>query len=202
MITSCETSTSRRVRYPESAVRSAVSARPLRAPCVAMKYSSTDRPSRKFDLIGRGMISPLGLATRPRMPGDLPHLHHVSAGAGRDHHVDRVAPREVALHRPRDLVRRLGPDLDELLATLVVGDQAALVLLLDLLRLALVLVEDLLLARRGDHVADRDRDAGPGRPAEARLLERVERGRHLHLGVALGEVVDDRPTAASCRPPR
>ena len=33
-----------------------------------MKYSSTDRPSRKFDLIGRGMISPLGLATRPRMP--------------------------------------------------------------------------------------------------------------------------------------
>ena len=33
-----------------------------------MKYSSTDRPSRKFDLIGRGMVSPLGLATRPRMP--------------------------------------------------------------------------------------------------------------------------------------
>jgi hypothetical protein len=33
-----------------------------------MKYSSTERPSRKFDLIGRGMISPFGLATRPRMP--------------------------------------------------------------------------------------------------------------------------------------
>jgi hypothetical protein len=33
-----------------------------------MKYSSTDSPSRKFDLIGRGMISPFGLATRPRMP--------------------------------------------------------------------------------------------------------------------------------------
>jgi hypothetical protein len=33
-----------------------------------MKYSSTDRPSRKLDLIGRGMISPRGLATRPRIP--------------------------------------------------------------------------------------------------------------------------------------
>jgi hypothetical protein len=56
------------VRYPESAVRSAVSARPLRAPWVEMKYSSTDSPSRKLDVIGRGMVSPFGLETRPRMP--------------------------------------------------------------------------------------------------------------------------------------
>jgi len=49
-------------------VRSAVSARPLRAPCVEMKYSSTDRPSWKLDLIGRSMISPFGLAIRPRIP--------------------------------------------------------------------------------------------------------------------------------------
>ena len=67
-MTSCATSTSRRVRYPESAVRSAVSARPLRAPWVEMKYSTTDRPSRKLDLIGRGIVSPLGFDTRPRMP--------------------------------------------------------------------------------------------------------------------------------------
>ncbi len=33
-----------------------------------MKYSTTDRPSRKLDLIGRAMISPFGLATRPRIP--------------------------------------------------------------------------------------------------------------------------------------
>ena len=49
-------------------MRSAVSARPLRAPCVEMKYSSTSRPSMKLDLIGRSMISPFGLAMRPRMP--------------------------------------------------------------------------------------------------------------------------------------
>ncbi len=40
-----------------------------------MKYSSSDRPSRKFDLIGLSMISPMppvsffcGFAMRPRMP--------------------------------------------------------------------------------------------------------------------------------------
>ncbi len=40
-----------------------------------MKYSSTDRPSRKFDLIGLSMISPMppvsffcGFAIRPRIP--------------------------------------------------------------------------------------------------------------------------------------
>ena len=40
-----------------------------------MKYSSGERPSRKFDLIGLSMISPMppvsffcGFAIRPRMP--------------------------------------------------------------------------------------------------------------------------------------
>jgi hypothetical protein len=37
--TSCATSKSRRVRYPAFAVLSAVSERPLREPCVVMKYS-------------------------------------------------------------------------------------------------------------------------------------------------------------------
>ena len=73
--TSCATSTSRRVRYPASAVLRAVSARPFLAPWVEMKYSSAVRPSRKFDLIGDSMISPIcpvsffcGLAISPRIP--------------------------------------------------------------------------------------------------------------------------------------
>ena len=49
-------------------MRRAVSARPFRAPWVEMKYSSTDRPSRNDDRIGRGIISPRGLDTRPFMP--------------------------------------------------------------------------------------------------------------------------------------
>ena len=68
MMQSCATSTRRRVRYPEFAVLSAVSARPLRAPWVEMKYWSTDNPSRKLVVIGVSMISPEGLAMRPRMP--------------------------------------------------------------------------------------------------------------------------------------
>jgi hypothetical protein len=50
------------------AVLSAVSAKPLRAPCVELKYSSTVRPSLKLLMIGLSMISPDGLAIRPRMP--------------------------------------------------------------------------------------------------------------------------------------
>ena len=68
MITSWATSTRRRVRYPESAVFSAVSASPFRAPCVEMKYCCTVSPSRKFDVMGTSMISPDGLAISPRMP--------------------------------------------------------------------------------------------------------------------------------------
>ena len=45
-----------------------MSARPLRAPCVEVKYSSTVSPSRKFDVIGVSMISPDGFAMSPRMP--------------------------------------------------------------------------------------------------------------------------------------
>ncbi len=64
--------------------------------------------------------------------GDLADLSHVSASARVDDHVDRVGLLERRLHRLRDLDRGGVPDLDELLATLLVGDQAPLVLLLDL----------------------------------------------------------------------
>ena len=75
--------------------------------------------------------------------GDLTHLHDVSTGTRADHHVDRVERRRLheILHGLRDLVGRVGPDLDLLLAPLVVGDDAALVLALDLGGLALELLE-------------------------------------------------------------
>ena len=70
--------------------------------------------------------------------GDLPHLHHVSAGTRVDHDVDGVGLREVALHLLGDLAGRLGPDLHQLLTALLLGDHTAQVLLLDLLRVLLV----------------------------------------------------------------
>ena len=74
VITSWATSTRRRVRYPESAVRRAVSARPLRAPWVEMKYSRTVMPSRKLLRTGTSMIRPDGSAMRPRMAPSWPML--------------------------------------------------------------------------------------------------------------------------------
>jgi hypothetical protein len=69
MMQSCATSTRRpgedSRNWPSSAP---VSASPLRAPCVELKYSSTDSPSLKLEMIGLSMISPEGLAIRPRMP--------------------------------------------------------------------------------------------------------------------------------------
>src|SRR5215218_2457345 len=135
----------------------------------------------------------LRVGDEPSHTGDLADLHHVASGARVDHDPDRVGGREVVHHRLADLGPRAGPDLDELATTLDVGDDTALVLLLDLGGLGLVPVEDLPLGRRGHHVVDGDRDARAGGPVEARRLERVEGGRDLHLGVALGEVVDDRP---------
>ena len=74
-IVSWDTSTIRRVRYPASAVFSAVSANPFRAPCVEMKYSKTESPSLKLAKIGDSMSSPTppviffrGLAITPRIP--------------------------------------------------------------------------------------------------------------------------------------
>ena len=49
---------------------SAVSARPLRAPCVDKKYSFTERPSRKFATMGVSMMRPSGRVISPRMPAN------------------------------------------------------------------------------------------------------------------------------------
>ena len=60
--------------------------------------------------------------------GDLAHLLRVTSGAGVDHHVERVEGDGVegVLHGLPDLGVGRGPDLDLLLAPLVVGDDAPL----------------------------------------------------------------------------
>ena len=74
IITSWDTSTRRRVKYPASAVFNAVSAKPLRAPWVEIKYSNTESPSLKFERIGFSIICPpsapafCGFAIKPRIP--------------------------------------------------------------------------------------------------------------------------------------
>ena len=126
--------------------------------------------------------------------GDLAHLLRVTAGAGVHHHVERVEGDrgERLLHRPPDLGVRRGPDLDLLLAALVVGDDAAAELGLGLLGLLLVAVEDLLLVRRRLHVVDRDREPRPRREAETEVLDPVEALGHEDLRVVGRDLLDDR----------
>ena len=71
MITSWETSTSLLVRYPESAVRKAVSDSAFLAPLAAMKYSKMFSPSLKFPLIGISMTPlPETEDIRPLIPAN------------------------------------------------------------------------------------------------------------------------------------
>ena len=110
-----------------------------------MKYSSTVRPSRNEDLIGRGMNSPFGLVTRPFMPASVRGLGEVTRRARLDDRDDRVVLRVVLPQRLTDLFGRLLPDLDQLAVALVVVQSTALVLLFDPVGFLLVAVEDLLL---------------------------------------------------------
>ena len=72
-----------------------------------MKYSSTDRPSRKEALIGRGIYSPLELATTPFMPASDRTWIMLPAAPDCTIVRDRVVLREVGLHRLGDLLGRL-----------------------------------------------------------------------------------------------
>ena len=96
-----------------------------------MKYSSTVQALTEVGLDRARDDLALRVGHQATHRGDLPDLVHVSGGARVDHHEDRVRPVEVRLHRVADLAGRVGPDLDQLLAALVVGDQATLELLLD-----------------------------------------------------------------------
>ena len=86
----------------------------------------------KFALIGRSMISPFGFAIRPRMPASwriclneprAPELAIMKIGFSS---IERL------LHRVGDHVGPLRPDVDDALVPLLLRDQAALVLGLDL----------------------------------------------------------------------
>src|SRR5690606_11247818 len=113
----------------------------------------------------------LGVGHQSADTGDLADLHGVTAGTGVDHHPHRVVGGRVLLHVPGDLVGGLGPDVGQVLAALLVADQTALVLALDLLGFLLVGVEDLVLGRRRDHVADADGQTRAGGPVVPGVLE-------------------------------
>src|SRR5215208_6471237 len=114
----------------------------------------------------------------------------VAAGARVGHHVDRVQAPEVVLHRLLDLVLGLSPQPDHTLQPLVVGDEALVPLVLDLVDHALVALEDLLFLLGHDDVVLADRDAGLGGRVEPDPLHGVEELAHQLRRVA-GHVPGD-----------
>src|SRR5262249_10110885 len=95
----------------------------------------------RLDRAGNDLASPGGQEAAAAC--DLLPLHDVPSGARADHHVDRVELllAHLGLHRVTDARGGLAPDLDLLLAPLVVGDDAAVVLALDLVGLGLELLQ-------------------------------------------------------------
>src|SRR2546422_7518462 len=112
--------------------------------------------------------------------GELADLLLAAPGAGVGHHVDRVelaallAAFELAEHLLRDELGGVRPDVDDLVVALAVGDDAVLVLLLDLLHLLARRGDLPLLRRRDVHVVDADRQPRERRVAEPEVLQLVQ----------------------------
>ena len=143
-------------------------------------FTEVRRDRRLDDFAGR-------LGHQTAHTGQLPHLLLAATGTGVGHHQDRVErlaltlqPGHLAEHRLGDLLRSLGPDRDDLVVALAVGDQPLVELLLDLdLRLTCPLDYRGLLGGH-DHVINADGDACPSGLQEADLFQLVHQF-HGHI---------------------
>jgi hypothetical protein len=104
-------------------------------------------------------------------------MPHVSARTGVGDHPDRPLPIEAVEHVARDLVGRLAPDPNGLLVALVVGNEAAPELALDLRDARVRVLEDLALAGRNGHVLDPNRESCQRGVMEANRLDAVDQRR-------------------------
>ena len=105
---------------------------------------------------------------------ELADVALVPAGARRGHHRDRPERVEAGHHRVGHLGGRPLPDRDDLLVALVVGDQAALELAVDLVDLAVGRLEPGGLVARDLDVEHADRHPAAGRELEADALDPVD----------------------------
>ncbi len=134
--------------------------------------------------------------------GELTHLGRRTARARMRHHVDRVDVGVGALrrllgrgdflhHLLGDFFGRLRPGVDHLVVLLAMGDQAVIVLLLEILRQRTGGVDDLPLAVRHHHVVLAERDAGLERVVEAERHDAVAEDHRLLLAAVAIDLVDD-----------
>ena len=147
------------------------------------------RPDRGLDDLARG------LGHQPAHGGELLHLADIAAGAGLGHEVDgveipsslvgvdgellvvaRIAA--VMLQRldetPGDQLAAVGPQVQQLVVSLALGDRSRLVVPLHAVNLLLGLVDQLLLIGGQPDVGDPDREPRNRRYLEAQLLHVVQ----------------------------
>ena len=135
--------------------------------------------------------------------GELLHLRRRAAGAGVAHHVDRVDRlgrgrvilvdlhrRDAVHHLLGDLVGALRPGVDHLVVLLELGDQAVVVLLLELAHELVGLLDDLRLGVRDHHVVLAERDAGLEGVIEAERHDAVAEDHRLLLTAVAVDGVD------------
>src|SRR5690606_14874704 len=125
--------------------------------------------------------------------GQLSYLLGVTTGARLRHDEERVERHvrlEVLEHSILHLLGGVVPQLDHLLEPLVLGGEAALEALVDLVELDLGSCQQFLLLGRDGDVVDTDGDTRLGRQLEPVLLETVEESSRALRAEAL-EALDD-----------
>ncbi len=163
----------------------------------ALARAVRGRDRRLDDLAG-------GLGHQAAHARQLADLLGAAARARVRHHEDRIEARqrdlgalfvghrlgaEVAQHLVRDAVGHFGPDIDDFVVALAVGDQAVFVLLFDLAHVLVRLLEQDLFIGRNHHVLDGDRDAGPGGVVKTDVFQPVgEDDRRLVAGQPVAQV--------------
>ena len=106
-----------------------------------------------------------------------------TSGAGVEHHVDRVETVVVLHQRVDHHLREFGvdvrPDVDDLVVTLVVGDQTHVVVLHDGVRTVVTLLHELLLLLGDNHRVEVERQTALESHAVTHVLDVVEERGHL-----------------------
>ncbi len=127
---------------------------------------------------------------QPAHAAELLDLRDRAARARGRHHEDRVERILRGLHRGRDVFRRFGPDLDRLVVLFVVGHEALIDEIVQLVDFVLRVFENLELRVGHDDVADRNGRSALRCITEAERLDRVEKLGRLGIAVAAIAVRD------------
>ena len=154
--------------------------------CWFLRFASPDREPRHQPAHAAQLLH-LGLRTPGARVGH--HEHRVDVGVLAFDQDARLG--DLAHHRVGDLVRGLGPGVDDLVVLLALGDQAVEILLLELLHLILDLLDDGPFVVRDHHVVLAERDAGAERLAEAHAHDLVAEDHRFLLAAVAVDGVDD-----------